>query len=244
MVIDFGLVNKCLLSSWDEAQHGRIDFDDQLLLPAITQLLIPKWPLVMVDEAQDLSLLNHRLLEKLVGERLIAVGDPHQAIYEFRGADNASILRLTENFAGTIYRLTKSFRCSRAVVKAAQSVVPYMTWRDDAPEGQVTTLKEWTVKDIPDDAAVICRNNAPLYRLGITMLQARRPFEIRGRQDITQGLITAMKKLGPADMVSYAALEKVDKWELNQKVKYRNKAVIEDRAECMRALIGATDVLI
>jgi hypothetical protein len=59
------------------AYEGQIDFDDQIYMPTLFGGTFPRFPLVMVDEAQDLSPLNHAMLEKLVTSRLIAVGDPY-----------------------------------------------------------------------------------------------------------------------------------------------------------------------
>lgn len=52
--------------------------------------------------------------------RLIAVGDPYQAIYGFRGADASAMDKLKEEFSMTEMPLSVSWRCSKAVVKEAQ----------------------------------------------------------------------------------------------------------------------------
>lgn len=52
--------------------------------------------------------------------RFIFVGDPKQAIYGFRGADSASMQRLSERFACRQMPLSVSFRCPKAVVLEAQ----------------------------------------------------------------------------------------------------------------------------
>jgi hypothetical protein len=80
------LVETVLTDSIRLAYEGQIDFDDQIYMPTLFGGTFPRFPLVMVDEAQDLSPLNHAMLEKLVTSRLIAVGDPFQSIYGFRGA--------------------------------------------------------------------------------------------------------------------------------------------------------------
>ena len=63
-----------------------LDFDDMLYFAVHYADDYPKYDMIYVDEAQDLSPIQIHLLEKLKG-RVIAVGDPHQAIYAFRGAD-------------------------------------------------------------------------------------------------------------------------------------------------------------
>jgi superfamily I DNA/RNA helicase len=69
----------------EQAFRGIIDFDDQIYMPTLFGGSWPQFPLVMIDEAQDLSPINHAMLSKLVKHRLIAVGDPYQSIYGFRG---------------------------------------------------------------------------------------------------------------------------------------------------------------
>ena len=78
-----------ILQSIKLAYDGKIDFDDQIYMPSLFGGTFPKFPLVLVDEAQDLSLLNHAFLQKLVTKRIIAVGDRNQSIYLFqrRGAE-------------------------------------------------------------------------------------------------------------------------------------------------------------
>ena len=67
--------SKCL----DLAFKGEIDFDEQLLMPTCFGARFPNYPLTMIDESQDLSALNHKMLELIVGsKRLFAVGDPCQ----------------------------------------------------------------------------------------------------------------------------------------------------------------------
>jgi superfamily I DNA/RNA helicase len=80
------LIDSVLTDSIRLAYEGQIDFDDQIYMPTLFGGTFPRFPLVMVDEAQDLSALNHAMLQKLVTSRLIAVGDPYQSIYAFRGA--------------------------------------------------------------------------------------------------------------------------------------------------------------
>jgi len=58
---------------------GEIDFADQLLLPTVFRASFPVFRVIGVDEAQDLSALNHLMLRRLIKapdkQRIIAVGD-------------------------------------------------------------------------------------------------------------------------------------------------------------------------
>lgn len=57
------------------------------------------------------------------GGRLIAVGDPYQSIYGFRGADADAMERLREEFQCETLPLSVSWRCSRKVVEEARKVL-------------------------------------------------------------------------------------------------------------------------
>jgi superfamily I DNA/RNA helicase len=45
----------------------------------------PKFPLVIVDEVQDQSPLNHEMMKRLVTQRFMGVGDPWQAYTHSEG---------------------------------------------------------------------------------------------------------------------------------------------------------------
>jgi DNA helicase-2/ATP-dependent DNA helicase PcrA len=113
-----------------------VDFDGLIELPvallradpALTSRLRDRWPLISVDEYQDIDAAQYELLRLLAGDGrgLTAIGDPDQAIYGFRGADVGFFLRFTADFGGaTTRQLTRSYRASRAIVTAAvQAIAP------------------------------------------------------------------------------------------------------------------------
>jgi superfamily I DNA/RNA helicase len=108
------------------ADTSRVDFDDMLWLTY--QLNVPFKSLadmIFVDEAQDLSGIQHELLTRMLkpNGRLIAVGDPNQAIYGFRGAHVDGMKKLAEMFSAKELPLSVSYRCSHAVVKEAQRIL-------------------------------------------------------------------------------------------------------------------------
>ena len=79
-------------------------------------MAFPSAPVLFIDEAQDLSSINRRMIRQIVGfgTRLIAVGDEAQAIYGFRGADHDSMEQLSEQFKMARHKLTITFRCSQS----------------------------------------------------------------------------------------------------------------------------------
>ena len=222
--------------SWRQTLAGAIDFDDMVLAPAICQVRFDFFPLVMVDESQDLSPLNHAILWKLARRsRLIAVGDPCQAIYGFRGAEENSMELLEKRFSCRKLYLTTTFRCARAIVTEAQWRAPDMQAAPNAPSGQVLHLAEWQLSSIPEDAAILCRNNAPLYSLALKLLRAGRYPELSGR-DFTRGLLNILRKLGKASLDTPNVLARIDAWQAKEldRTKEKAHASIRDKAACLR----------
>ena len=210
---------RVLRESVRQAFGGVITYDDQIYCSALLGGNFPKFPLIMVDEAQDLSPLNHLQLQKTGTKdaRLIVVGDPKQAIYAFRGADSLSMdnLRtLRPNWQDL--PLTVTFRCPKAIVARVREHAPMYKAADSAPAGVIDNWKTWNVEDIPMGAAVLCRNNAPLLSLAFKLLAAHiAPFFL-GR-DIGKNLIGLSKKILPDNaMPTLNCIQAVNSWADNE----------------------------
>lgn len=227
------LIRESSIRSIKQGLDGLIDFSDQILLPTVfPNAKFPRPPLILVDEAQDLSALNHATLRKLVKNRLIAVGDECQSIYGFRGAHEDSMALLRREFSMREMHLSISFRCPRAVISAARWRAPRMTWPDWAAEGEVTTLDTWSATILPDSAVILCRNNAPLFRTAMRLLRAGRFPELVGN-DIGKNLIKILKKLGPAHMPQAEVLVAIATWRETKLAKSRDETKIHDQADCL-----------
>lgn len=234
--LEVGIIRMATLLSLKQSFEGLCDYNDQILMPTIFHGAFPRYQLTLVDEAQDLSALNHATLRKMIGtRRIIAVGDPNQAIYGFRGAHEESMRTLKREFDMQEMHLSISFRCPQSIVRHAHWRAPTMRWPKWAKEGQVNFLTKWGPDDLPESATIICRNNAPLFRLAIKLLIAGRPVELHGK-DVVASLTKIMRKFGGSDLRVVDVLDKIDIWEEQQKAKNKNRAhgSIEDRAECMR----------
>jgi superfamily I DNA/RNA helicase len=241
------IVDRALGESIRQAYQGLIDFDDQIYMSTLFGGTFPRYGLVLVDEAQDLSALNHAMLDKLVINRLIAVGDPYQSIYAFRGAMTSSMSTLRERFSMREMNLSISFRCPRAIIERARFRAPHMQWPEWAKEGVVNDLTRvfeereradsWGAEIIPDGAAVICRNNAPLFRLAFALIRSGRGVSIIG-SDIGPSLVKALKKLGPETLNQEQAYAAIDRWEKERLAKAKGKATVKDKAECLRVFVS------
>jgi superfamily I DNA/RNA helicase len=244
------IINGVLGKGIVQAYGGLIDFDDQIYMPTLFGGSFPQHRRVMVDEAQDLSPLNHAMVNKLVGPgcQLIAVGDPWQSIYAFRGADTRSMSLLKKTFDMHEMTLSVSFRCPIKVVENAHWRVPHMKWPAWAIEGMVKELEEWSPNDIPDNSAIICRNNSPLLACALALLRAGRGVHLVGT-DLGPQLVRALKKLGGskeyynANMSRTEVLNAIDAWETEKLAKARDSGTVTDKAECLRVFAGFGDTL-
>lgn len=234
------MVDGVLATGIQQSYAGLIDFDDQIYMPTLFGGSFPIHARVMVDEAQDLSPLNHAMVNKLVGHKtqLTAVGDPWQSIYAFRGAATESMAWLRERFQMHEMTLSVSFRCPIAVVQNAHWRVPHMKWPEWAKPGTVATLEEWSANDIPDSSAIICRYNAPLLSIALALLRAGRGVHLVGT-DLGPQLIRTLKKLDDNHQLPQEqVLEKIKIWEIQKRQKARNVESVADKAECLRIFAG------
>ena len=236
------LIRACSIASIEQGLKGIIDFNDQILLPTVYRAQYPQYPLVMVDEAQDLSALNHATLRLLARKRIIAVGDECQAIYGFRGAHEDSMNLLKETFSMRPLILSISFRCPRSVITEAQWRAPHMRAPEWAVDGAVTSLTRWDKSTIPDTAAIVCRNNAPLFGCAIKLLKNGRYPQLIGN-DIGKYLVKVMKKFGKGDLPRDQVLGEIQVWIEDKLKKSRNAAKIYDQAACMRIFAEQGDDL-
>lgn len=234
------LLVDCLCESIELAHQGEIDFDDQIYMSTCFPCKFPSYPLTMIDEAQDLSELNHAMLEQIVnGNRLIAVGDACQAIYAFRGAYADSMDRLQQRFSMIPLTLSISFRCPKAIIAEAQWRAPHMKPAEWAKEGEVVHLDEWTIENLPGDATILCRNNAPIFSMAIKLLSEGRYPQIVGN-DIGRSLIKALTKLGDKTMPQKEAFEALKGYEEKRIRRAQNDGArgrIRDFCTCLRIFL-------
>jgi hypothetical protein len=125
--------------------------------------------------------------------------------------------------------LSISFRCPEAVVRSVHWRVPHFKW--SKPGGFVGELKNPTLGGILDNSAIICRNNAPLFRLALRLLGAGRSVRVHG-SDMGPKVAGIMRKLGPEDMSQDSTLSAIEDWE-GERLEAGSKTS-KDIADCMR----------
>ena len=125
-----------VLAAYEEAktERGVIDFEDVLLLMVgvlldredIADQVRGQYKHFVVDEYQDVSPLQQRLLDLWLGQRrqLCVVGDVSQTIYSFTGATPDFLTGFTTRYAGArTVRLSRDYRSTPQVVSLANRVL-------------------------------------------------------------------------------------------------------------------------
>lgn len=115
-------------------KRNQIDFDGMPLLaydmvsrfPWISEALKAKFPVLFVDEYQDLGHALHELVLKLCfgsGIRLFAVGDIDQSIYGFAGAEPSLLESLSARGDVQTIRLRFNYRCGTDIIDASMAAL-------------------------------------------------------------------------------------------------------------------------
>jgi DNA helicase-2/ATP-dependent DNA helicase PcrA len=245
-------------------QQGVIDFDD--ILSFTVDLLEQeeeaaaavhrRYSWFTVDEFQDTTPLQYRLLELWLGDRrdVCVVGDEDQTIYSFAGAtpahlvefadrfDDARVIPLLENYRSTPQVLSlandllaSSGRTKRLAATRGAGPVPAIT---SAPDGdaEVTSVVGGVRHLIADgvaarEIAVLFRLNAQIAPFEAAFTRAGIPYQVRGqhffeRRDV-KNAVEELRRV-PEDVAGDDLVEAaLDRWE--QRLGFKPEADVEGR---------------
>lgn len=224
-----------------------VTFDDMLLFPLLHDLKCRTFVNIMVDELQDMSLLEHFFIQRKAmhpNGRILGFGDPRQSIYGFRGADHRAMDHFADTFNTRDTPLSLSYRLPTAVADHVRSVCPELEVLPDAPEGAVIHHD-----DMPHPSAfsarslILCRNNAPLMRLGLSFLRASVQCQLR--MDLREILFSFIKQMKTDDINIFA--KRLDEWfnsemaDAEKTKQFGRMDHISDKYETFRALLDHCD---
>lgn len=115
-------------------QNGLVDFDGLVLAGLqlvekhewVRCAIRAKYPVVVIDEYQDLGLPLHRIVLALIraGVRIVAVGDPDQSIYGFTGAKPGLLRALASLRQMESVTLKLNYRCADRIIAASMALLP------------------------------------------------------------------------------------------------------------------------
>ena len=195
-----------------KTQERAMDFEDVLLLTTamieqereVRERVQDQYRFFTVDEYQDISPLQQRLINAWLGSRqeICVVGDPAQTIYSFAGATPVFLNSFTNRFPeAEVVRLTTGYRSTPEITFMANSVLRKaqmgqelvaLNGHGDKPSvdafkdesAEVAGIVDW-IKQLLNDGtqaqeiAVLARTNSQLNTLERAMNAAKLPYQIR-----------------------------------------------------------------
>ncbi|UZJ29707.1 ATP-dependent DNA helicase UvrD2 [Streptomyces endophytica] len=200
--------------------RGAIDFEDVLLLTVgvlqdrhdIAEQVRAQYQHFVVDEYQDVSPLQQRLLDLWLGDRdsLCVVGDASQTIYSFTGATPDHLLNFrTRHPQATVVRLVRDYRSTPQVVhlangllsqakgRAAEHRLELVSQRESGPEpvyteyadepaeaeGTARRIRDLIASGVPaSEIAVLFRVNAQSEVYEQALADVGVPYQLRGAE--------------------------------------------------------------
>ena len=196
-------------------QERAIDFEDVLLLTTamieeereVRERVQDQYRFFTVDEYQDISPLQQRLINAWLGSRqeLCVVGDPAQTIYSFAGATPVFLNSFTQRFPeAEVVRLTTGYRSTPEIIFTANSILrkgamgkelvainehgskPTITaYNDEQAEiaGIVRDISHLISEGTPaQEIAVLARTNNQLNGLEKALNSAGLPYQVRNTE--------------------------------------------------------------
>jgi len=196
-------------------QELAMDFEDVLLLTTamleeereVRERVQDQYRYFTVDEYQDISPLQQRLINAWLGNRqeICVVGDPAQTIYSFAGATSSFLTTFTSRFPDAeVIRLTSGYRSTPEITFAANSLLRSATmgqelnaqndhgdkpevlaYNDESSEiaGIVSDMTSLLKAGVPpQEIAVLARTNAQLNSLERAMNGAKLPYQVRSTE--------------------------------------------------------------
>lgn len=187
-----------------------LDFDDLLLHTAaaiendaaVASEFRDRYRCFVVDEYQDVTPLQQRVLDAWLGDRddLTVVGDANQTIYSFTGASPRYLLDFSRRFSGAaLVRLERDYRSTPQVVSLANRVIAAARGRMAGSRlqliGQRSTGPEPGFSEHPDEAAeaaAVARSVKALVAAGTPASEIAVLYRINAQSEAYEEALTAV----------------------------------------------------
>ena len=196
--------------------YNVVDFDDLIILPIKIfekkpEILLNvqlRWRYIMVDEFQDTSLLQYKLVSMIASKyrNIAVVGDDDQSIYSWRGANYQNIVNFEKDFPDRKeYRLERNYRSSGNILSAANALIIHNKERKDkklwteSGDGASISIKRhttgeeeamWIATEIRklmrenhyclNDFGVLVRTNSLMNTIETTFVESQLPVCVSG----------------------------------------------------------------
>nr|WP_137724392.1 ATP-dependent DNA helicase UvrD2 [Prescottella subtropica] len=185
-----------------------LDFDDLLLHtaaalenhPTVAEEFRDRYRCFVVDEYQDVTPLQQRVLDAWLGDRddLTVVGDANQTIYSFTGATPKFLLDFSRRFPdATVVRLERDYRSTPEVVSLANRVIGAAHGRiagtrlkliGQRPPGPEPTFAEYD--DEPAEATAVAAQIRTLIDGGVDPAEIAVLYRINAQSEVYEQALT------------------------------------------------------
>jgi DNA helicase-2/ATP-dependent DNA helicase PcrA len=194
-----------LYAEYEQAKQrtGQIDFADLLLImagameeyPDVAEEVRSRYRHFVVDEYQDVSPVQQRLLDAWLGDRndLCVVGDANQTIYSFAGATPEHLLGFRRRFPdAVVVRLHRDYRSTPQIVAAANALVgggdSALTLVGQRPDGPAPTFAEFD--DEPAEAAQVAAQCRALVDTGTPASEIAVLFRVNAQSEVYESALS------------------------------------------------------
>ena len=196
-----------LLTAYEDAKAAanQIDWEDVLVLclgllrsePRALAHVHQQYRFFTVDEYQDISPLQHALLDTWLGDRndLCVVGDPNQTIYSFTGATSSYLQTFNSRFENaTVVELTKNYRSSQQIVQSANRLrVSQTALSPLVSTGAVGTAPRiQNFEATQDECSYVAAQIKRLLDSGVKASQVAVLYRINGQSEPMEAALTAV----------------------------------------------------
>lgn len=195
--------------------RGLFDYTDMLEL-YLEQGYVPELELLVVDEAQDLSKLQWKMIHKLAekANRVVVAGDDDQAIFQWAGADLAYFVQLE----GKVKVLNQSYRIPKNIYATASSIIDKVkirrqkVWNSKSEKGKVTYHTTTDSIDMNKGTWLVLGRNS--YLIDKVEEQCRREgliYERNDRKSVKENSLSAIQnweKLRTGESLEATAVNK------------------------------------
>lgn len=180
-----------------KSASGLMDFTDLLEKVLENSHKLPSLEVLIIDEAQDLSPLQWKLVKELIGKsgRAFIAGDDDQAVYTWAGADVSAFLDLS----GDVVVLKQSYRVPAKIHHLANKVVKRIRqrqpkiWNPREEEGEVYTYNNYSDVDVTHgEWLILAPTNYMLNNMYEWLKSQGILFERQGHRSIPESVITAV----------------------------------------------------
>jgi DNA helicase-2/ATP-dependent DNA helicase PcrA len=182
--------------------YNAVDFDDLIMKPLdlfekkpeVLEALRNRYTHILVDEFQDTSLSQYRVVELLSQEsrNLCVVGDDDQSIYSWRGANYENLVMFERDFPERLeIKLERNYRSTGTILEAANRLIVHNQQRKDkklwTDSGKGSSINLIHPANEEDESAVIAEQILMAHR------KENRPFSDFGVLVRTNSLVPALE---------------------------------------------------